>query len=267
MISVYTAASAGLLVRGYLDYPGEETPDVKHPTDHRPGSVPATFSVSARDPEADAHGVAVATGLLAAGASAPFVSSRAAVLTQSFTNVSLGRDALALVRDGLSFPTACEALLSDDPHASYRQVHGIDAAGWTFVHTGDDCVEWAGHTTAPNHTVAGNMLVGPEVLDAMSDAVESTDGELTERLLSALRAGEAVGGDKRGSISAAVRVDAPEYHLWHNLRVDYDESPVETLAALYERARETEAALPRNAAKMLGEFPDSIVDFERRWTN
>lgn len=228
--------------------------------------MPGTFSVSARTPETDAHGVAIATGLPAAGASVPFVSSRAAVLTQSFTKVSIGRNALALVRDGLSFPTACEALLSEDPHASYRQVHGIDTAGRTFVHTGDDCVEWAGHTAAPDHTVAGNMLVGPEVLDAMSDAVESTDGPLIDRLLAALRAGEAAGGDTRGAVSAAVRIDASEYHLWHNLRVDYDESPVETLVKLYERAKETESALPRNAAEMLGDYPESIVDFERRWT-
>jgi len=229
------------------------------------GSVPGTFSVSVRDPATGAHGVAVATGLVASGATIPFVSDKVAMLTQAFTNVSIGRRVLALVADGLTFPTACDSVLAEDAHSNYRQVHGIDAEGRRFAHTGADCVDWSGDITTENATVAGNMLTGPAVLQQMSETIEESDGRLIERLLATLRAGELAGGDKRGSVSAAVRVDAPKYHLWHNLRVDHDSEPISALTELYENARDAEKRLPESAAEMLGEHPDSIIEFEARW--
>ncbi|MDY6818187.1 MAG: DUF1028 domain-containing protein [Halobacteriales archaeon] len=223
--------------------------------------VPGTFSIAARNPATDAFGVAVSTALVGVGALCPFVSQHAAVATQSFVNVEHGKHAIEMADRGVSIPTACKALLDDDDHASYRQLHGIGANGRTFTFTGEDCVEWAGHTTGEHHTVAGNMLSGGDVIERMSDTFTSADGELAERLLTALEAGEESGGDKRGKISAALLVHAPNSKLYHNLRVDNSDDPVGELRDAFEHARETEEALPAQAQEMLGDYPEDILNF------
>lgn len=223
--------------------------------------APGTFSIAARDPETGAFGVAVSTALVGVGALCPFVSENAAVATQSYVKVSHGRNAVELADRGVAVPTACNALLADDDHEAYRQLHGIDAGGRTFTHTGDDCVEWAGHAEGENHTVAGNMLDGGDVVEELSRAYDEAEGRFSERLLTALEAAQAAGGDKRGKISAALLVHAPEPKLYHNLRVDDSDRPVEDLREAYERAKETEAELPEVAADQLGEYPEELVDF------
>ncbi|MGM0605986.1 MAG: DUF1028 domain-containing protein [Halobacteriota archaeon] len=229
--------------------------------EHRRGAVPGTFSIAAREPETGKMGVAVSTALVGVGALCPFVSENAAVATQSFVKVSHGKNAVELADRGVSVPTACEALLADDEHASYRQLHGIDANGRQFTFSGDDCVTWYGETTGENHTVAGNMLDGPDVIEAVSDGFADADGLFSDRLVSALEAGQAAGGDKRGKISAALLVHAPDSKLYHNLRVDNSDDPVSDLREAYELGRQTEAQLPEQADDMLGEYPDEILDF------
>lgn len=225
------------------------------------GFVPGTFSIAARDPDADEFGVAVSTALVGVGALCPFVSENAAVATQSFVNVSHGKNAVDLANRGVSVPTACDALLSDDDHASYRQVHGIDGDGRTFAFSGEDCVDWFGHLEADDHTVAGNMLANGDVIEEISETFRNTDGELAERLVTALEEGQDTGGDKRGKISAALLVHSPEPKLYHNLRIDNSDDPVGDLRDAFELGKETEADLPASADEMLGEYPAEILDF------
>lgn len=223
--------------------------------------APGTFSIAARDPETGDMGVAVSTALVGVGALCPFVSEQAAVATQSFVKVSHGKHAIELADRGVSVSTACEALLDDDEHAGYRQLHGVDADGDQFRFTGDDCVTWAGSTAGEHHTVAGNMLEGGDVIDSMSDHFANSEGELAERLLQTLEAGQREGGDKRGKISAALLVHSDEPKLYHNLRVDNADEPVGELREAFELGKETEEELPASADEMLGEYPDEILDF------
>ncbi|MXR39962.1 DUF1028 domain-containing protein [Halobaculum sp. WSA2] len=225
------------------------------------GFVPGTFSIAARDPDADEFGVAVSTALVGVGALCPFVSENAAVATQSFVKVSHGANAVDLADRGVSVPTACDALLEDDEHASYRQLHGIDGDGRTFAFSGDDCVDWNGHLERDDHTVAGNMLSNGDVIEDISETFRETEGELAERLMTALEAGQGAGGDKRGKISAALLVHSPDPKLYHNLRIDNSEDPVDDLREAFELGKQTETDLPASTDEMLGEYPDEILDF------
>jgi uncharacterized Ntn-hydrolase superfamily protein len=238
------------------------SPDTDHGAEPSPADrfAPGTFSIAAQDPDTGAFGVAVSTALVGVGALCPFVSDNAAVATQSYVNVSHGRNAVDLADRGVSISTACEALLEDDPHDTYRQLHGVTAED-SFRYTGADCVEWAGDTAGDEHTVAGNMLDGGDVIDEVSRGYAAADGEFTDRLIAGLEAGQAAGGDKRGKISAAVLVAAPEPKLYHNLRVDNSDAPIDELREAYDLAVETEAELPAVAEDQLGEYPDAIVDF------
>lgn len=224
------------------------------------GAMPGTFSIAAVDPESGATGVAVSTALVGVGALCPFVGEDAAIATQSFVKVSHGRHGIDLTDRGVGVESACEALLSADEHASYRQVHGVDVDGGSFTFSGEDCVEWYGERSGPHHTVAGNMLAGPDVLESISEAYSKADGPFSNRLLTALEAGQTAGGDKRGKISAALLVHAPEPTLYHNLRIDRADDPVGELRDLYEFARGTEAKRPEMIEDMLGEYPEGILD-------
>lgn len=194
----------------------------------------ATFSIAARDPERGSFGVAVATARPNVGSLVPFVSLKGAIATQARVNTDFGRRGLALLEADVPVEIALKALLEADPSREIRQLHGVDARGH-FAFTGQDCVEWAGHLIGEHYTVAGNMLVGPQVLQAMAEAFESSSGkELSERLLLALEAGQAAGGDKRGKQSAALLVASPEPRYYHNLRVDEHTEPVAELRRIYE---------------------------------
>lgn len=229
------------------------------------GTAPGTFSIAARDPEAEEFGVAVSTALVGVGALCPFVSENAAVATQSFVKLGHGANGVDMADRGVSIPTALSALLEDDEHASYRQVHGIDAEDRTFTFSGEDCVDWYGHTEGEHHTVAGNMLENGDVIEEISETFESSSGELAERLMTALEAGQGAGGDKRGKISAALLVHSPDPKLYHNLRVDNADDPVDDLREAFELGKETEEELPEQAAEMLGDYPDEILDFEVKY--
>lgn len=200
-----------------------------------------TFSVCVRETreEGTTFGAAVATDAPAVGALAPYVSERGAICTQSFVNVRLGRRGLVLLED-LSVEDAVAGLLAQDDSAELRQVHGLDARGGSYAFSGDDCDEWFGHRIDDGReaTAAGNMLVGPETLDSVLEALDGDYADTVDRLLAALRAGRDAGGDKRGHSSAAVRVWAPRTTAYHDLRVDYHESPVEELREVYDAAKD-----------------------------
>ncbi len=207
-----------------------------------------TFSIVGWDPDpkTGGFGVAVATARPNVGSLVPFASVKGAIATQARVNTELGRQGLALLEAGVPLRVALRALLEADPDRELRQVHGLDAHG-PFAFTGRACVEWAGHRVDPRgrYTVAGNMLVGPQVLEAMAEAFERSEGEeLSERLLRALEAGQRAGGDKRGKQSAALLVASPQPRYYHNLRVDDHPDPVAELRRVYgvvvEHARRLE---------------------------
>jgi len=156
-----------------------------------------TFSIIARDPASAAFGVAVSTAVPCVGAIVPHAKSGVgAVATQSYANIELGRQGIVLIEQGLSPRAALEGLLAEDAGAATRQVAGIDAAGRTFAFSGAECIDWYGSREGPDYSVQGNMLAGAQVVEAMAQAYEAAAGKwLGIRLLAALEAGQAVGGD------------------------------------------------------------------------
>lgn len=195
-----------------------------------------TFSIVARDAAASAFGVAVATARPAVGALVPFVSLTGGIATQARVNTDIGRRGLALLEHGVPIGTALTSLLQDDADRDIRQVHGV-AATESFCYTGAGCVAWCGHHDGGDFTVAGNMLAGSGVIEAMVEAYRrgrEEKRELSERLLLTLEAGQAAGGDKRGKQSAALLVASHESRGYHNLRVDDHPDPVAELRRIYD---------------------------------
>ena len=197
-----------------------------------------TFSIVARDAAVGAFGVAVATARPAVGALVPFVSLHGAIATQARVSTDIGRRAIAMLEQGVPVGVALRTLLEGDSDREIRQVHGVDTAG-TFCHTGAECVSWCGHHDGGDFTVAGNMLAGPQVIEAMPKPFLAARGdgkEFSEGLLLALEAGQAAGGDKRGKQSAALLVASCAPRGYHNLRVDDHADPVAELRRVYEVA-------------------------------
>jgi uncharacterized Ntn-hydrolase superfamily protein len=198
----------------------------------------ATFSIAARDPANGDLGVAVASRFLAVGSVVPWAEPGiGAVATQAWANTTFGPKGLALLRTGLPAEEVVSALVRTDEAKERRQLGIVDATGRASAWTGSDCLEWAGHRTGRNWTAQGNILAGPEVVEAMGHAFEETEGELAERLLAALAAGEAAGGDRRGRQSAALLVvrDGAGFggsDRYVDLRVDDHAEPVAELRRL-----------------------------------
>ena len=202
----------------------------------------ATFSIVARSGDGREFGVAVSTAVPGVGALVPHVCATGAIATQASVNIQLGLQGIQLLACGLSVDVALDELLRQDARADLRQVHGIDTRGAQFAHTGAECVPWAGHLKGRDHSVAGNMLVGEETIRAMSRGFAAAAGvELAERLLLALEAAQAAGGDKRGKQSAALLVASPEPRFYHNLRVDDHPEPVAELRRIFELTRKGDA--------------------------
>lgn len=169
--------------------------------------VVATFSVVGYDPDTKEWGVAVASKFLAVGSVVPWAEAGAgAVATQSFANVSYGPKGLELMRKGKTAEEAVKALTDDDEGRDTRQVGMIDAKGEAATYTGKKCLAWAGGKTGKHFACQGNILAGPEVVDAMAKTFEESKGPLAWRLLASLEAGDKAGGDKRGKQSAAIYV-------------------------------------------------------------
>ncbi|WP_181701596.1 DUF1028 domain-containing protein [Chthonobacter albigriseus] len=222
-----------------------------------------TYSIVARCERTGALGVAVATAVPGVGALCPFVRVGAgAVATQSWVNPYLALDALAIMAGGADAETALAAVLAGDGAPEVRQVGVVDVRGGSAAHTGDACTPWCGHLTAPGLSIQGNMLTGPEVLDAMAAAYHAADGEdLPGRLMAALLAGDAAGGDKRGKQSAALLVHDGEDYPFVSLRVDEHPEPVAELARVLAVARlqllPFVGGLPRRGAPA-GPVPDAV---------
>jgi len=200
---------------------------------------PSTFSIAACDLEKREWGVAVASKFLASGAVVSWARAEVgAIATQARAKVGYGHEGLSLLAEGESAIAALEAITSVDDDRAERQVGIVDRSGRAAAHTGEKCFDWAGHRVGDGYTCQGNILVGPEVLEAMAESFELATGELADRLVSALRAGDEAGGDRRGKQSAAVLVvredggyggDTDRYL---DLRVDDDPEPTRRLQEL-----------------------------------
>jgi uncharacterized Ntn-hydrolase superfamily protein len=200
-----------------------------------------TFSIVAADPDAGECGVAVASRFLAVGSAVPWARGGVgAVATQSYANTSYGPVGLDLLAQGSTPEEAISRLTASDPQAAKRQVGIVDAAGKAATYTGGECFPWAGGATAPGVAVQGNILVSGATVEAMLAAFKGAPGTLSTRLLAALGAGEAAGGDRRGKQSAALLVVKPRggyggfNDRYLELRVDDHPAPVAELGRLHE---------------------------------
>jgi uncharacterized Ntn-hydrolase superfamily protein len=203
--------------------------------------IVATFSIVAVDLAVGDLGIAVASKFLACGAVVPWARAGAgAVATQSFSNTAYGPDGLKMMHDGLSASETLARLLADDPDRDLRQVGLVDARGGAAAHTGPGCYAWAGHHVGNGFACQGNILVGKETVDAMAAAFRAAKGELASRLVGALAAGEAAGGDRRGKQASALYVVRPKggyggmNDVLVDLRVDDHPEPIRELYRLLD---------------------------------
>ena len=195
-----------------------------------------TWSIVAHDPATGAFAVAVATKAFAVGASCPFVRAGVgAVSTQSFTNRYLAPAILDALERGLAPDAAIESALAGDAGNGIRQVHAVDRHGRTAAWTGRNCVTWCGSVAAPGVSVAGNMLAGEPTVAATLTAWQASAAlPMPERLMAAMEAGEAAGGDRRGRQSAAMKLITTEDFADLDLRVDDHVQPLTELRRLLE---------------------------------
>jgi uncharacterized Ntn-hydrolase superfamily protein len=194
-----------------------------------------TFSIVARCPRTGALGVAVTTAVPAVGAICHYVvPGVGAASTQAWVNPYLAIAALDRLRAGETAADALAAVVAGDAASAVRQFGLVDAAGRAASFTGGECTPWCGHRTGEGFAIQGNMLTGPDVLSEMQAAFAgSAAEELAERLIRALEAGQAVGGDKRGKQSAAVIVYGAEDYAEVDLRVDEHPLPVAELRRVW----------------------------------
>jgi uncharacterized Ntn-hydrolase superfamily protein len=227
-----------------------------------------TFSIVAADPEAGDWGVAVASRFPCVGAVVPWAKAGVgAVATQSWANTALGPEGLGLMGEGVSAEEALRRLLDEDEGREDRQVGFVDAAGRAATFTGSRCMAWAGGATGPGFAAQGNILVGEPVVAELARVYAATEGDLCDRLLAALLAGDAAGGDRRGRQSAALLVvrEGGGYEgrndRYIDLRVDdHPEAPHE-LARLFEVWDTT--MLIRDDP-LLAADPGLVADIQRR---
>ncbi len=197
----------------------------------------ATFSVVAHCPRSGQLGLAISTALPAVGGLCCFVEAGVgAIATQSWVNPGLGLDGLAALRAGATATAALDLALAGDVEPQLRQIGLVDARGRSAAFTGSACTGWAGQITGAGYSVQGNMLTGEATLRAMAAAVEDTTPDLAERLMRALEAGQAAGGDFRGKQSAALRVHDTEPWPLVDLRVDEHPEPVAELRRIHDLA-------------------------------
>jgi uncharacterized Ntn-hydrolase superfamily protein len=198
-----------------------------------------TWSILAHE-ASGAFGVAVASRFFAVGALCPHVRSGVGALaTQALVNPLYAETGLALLAEGTPPEEVVRLVTGPDAGRDHRQLHLIDVRGRVAAHTGRACIDWCGHIAGENYSVAGNMLAGPQVLQDTAAAYEGTSRlPLALRLLAALDAGDAAGGDKRGKQAAAILVCTTEAYPSLDLRVDDHEEPFRELRRLYERSCE-----------------------------
>lgn len=210
----------------------------------------ATFSILGYDPETGEVGGAVQSRVFSVGNGVLWAEAGVGVVaTQAIVDVSYGPQALALLRQGLSATEVVAQVLADDPDPQPedwskegRQFSVMTAGGDVATHTGPQASDWAGHEISTYVSAQGNILAGPEVVSEMARAFQETEGHLSLRLLAALEAGQAAGGDQRGMQSAAMLIVKENGGVWLNndvvlrLQVDDHERPIKELRRLVEIA-------------------------------
>jgi len=217
-------AVAALLILGCAAQPAYEQP------------VVATFSIVAYDPETQELGIAVQSKFIAVGAVVPWARAGVgAIATQSFANTTYGPKGLELLAKGESPEDVIKKLTDDDGEAARRQVGIVDAKGRSATFTGAGCMKWAGGVKGENYCCQGNILAGEAVVKAMEKTFLETKGDLGDRLLAALQAGQDKGGDTRGMQSAALLIVREGWGYagfndrYRDLRVDDHAKPIEEL--------------------------------------
>jgi len=202
----------------------------------------ATFSIAACDLEAKQWGVAVQSKFLAVGSVVPWAEPEAgAIATQAYANPSYGPKGLELLREGLCASEVVERLTGEDDERDGRQLGVVDASGAAAAWTGSSCLDWAGHRTGQCYSAQGNILISGATVDALAETFEASTGRpLAERLLEALAAAQAAGGDSRGQQSAALLVVqrkggyAALSDVLVDLRVDDHEQPIDELGRVFD---------------------------------
>ncbi len=212
----------------------------------------ATYSIVACDLDRRQWGVAVQSKFLAVGSVVPWAEPEAgAVATQAYANPRYGPDGLALLRQGLSAEDVVRRLTDADDGRDERQLGVVDAAGTAATFTGSGCLEWAGGRTGDGYAAQGNILVSGETVDALAETFASSSGSLAERLLEALAAAQAAGGDRRGQQSASLLVVERDggyaglSDVVLDLRVDDHEAPIEELRRLHGLHQQLFGRTPR----------------------
>jgi uncharacterized Ntn-hydrolase superfamily protein len=199
----------------------------------------------ARCPRTLALGVCVSTAAPAVGSRVPHVEANVgAIATQARTNVLYGIEGLKMLKAGFSPQETLKAVLKKDPDQESRQVIIIDKEGRKAAFTGKETNDWKGHLTGKDYVVAGNLLVGGRVLEAMAQAFERSEDLLADRLMRALEAGQEAGGDRRGRVSAALLVASRKNKgtpLILALRVDKHKDPVTELRRIFESYKNEKA--------------------------
>jgi len=210
----------------------------------------ATFSILGYDPETGEVGGAVQSRVFSVGNGVLWAEANVGVIaTQAVVDVSYGPQGLDLLRSGMAPSNVIETILANDPNPrperwmiEGRQFSVMDALGNVATHTGPQASDWAGHRIGQHVSAQGNILAGPAVVDDMVEAFEGTEGHLSFRLLAALEAGQAAGGDTRGMQSAAILIVKEDGGVWLNndvvmrLQVDDSEQPIQELRRLIEIA-------------------------------
>lgn len=208
------------------------------------GEPVATFSIVGYDPKTGDLGIAVESKFFSVGSVVPWAEAGVgAIATQSFANTTYGPRGLAMLKLGMTAQQVIEALVANDPNRARRQVGIVDSQGNTATYTGSECLQWAGGVIGKDkngwpYAAQGNILTGPEVVQAMARTFESAEGELADKLVAALAAGQAAGGDARGQQSAALLVVRAKggyagfNDRYIDLHVEDSPRPIEELARL-----------------------------------
>ncbi len=202
---------------------------------------PSTFSIVAHDHASGSFGVAVQSKFLAVGAAVPFAAWDAgAIATQAWANTTYGPRGLEWLRSGMEASEVVRRLIADDPGRAHRQLGVVDLTGHASAHTGKECMDWAGHIVGDGFSCQGNILAGERVVAAMAEAFSVSTAPFAYRLVAALEAGQAAGGDRRGQESAALLVVRKDggYSGFNDravdLRVDDHPSPIKELGRILD---------------------------------
>lgn len=227
-----------------------------------------TYSIVARDAESGELGVAVQSRYFSTGSVVTWAEAGVgAVATQAMARMEYGPEGLELMRDGTSAVDALAQLVEADPGGAARQVAMVDASGGVAVHTGGRCIEAAGHVAGDGFSVQANMMVDASIWPAMRDAYLAAEGDLAERMLAALDAAQAAGGDIRGQQSAAMIVVSGERgdRPWHGrvleLRVEDAAAPLEEMRRLVRMHRAYRANSAAAALLAQGKRDESVAAY------